>query len=183
MPAANDSTWGVIARSFHWLIALLIFGQFVLGWVAEDMRMSPDKFELFVWHKSIGVTVLLLVALRLAWRLRTNPPQPLASGLELMLARLGHALLYVLMFAVPLSGWWISDTSRIPFRIFWHVPTPDLMEASREASELAAQVHGILTTLLLLLVVLHSVAALRHHFLLRDATLLRMLPLRRPDGD
>lgn len=175
--------WGTVAKTFHWLVAFAIFVQFALGWVAEDMPISPDKFELFVWHKSIGVTVLLLVALRLAWRLQTTPPQPFASGLERRLAKLGHALLYLLMFAVPLSGWWISDTSRIPFRIFWHVPTPDLLEANREASELAASVHGVLTTLLLLLVVGHIVAALRHHFMLRDATLARMLPALRSRRD
>ncbi len=179
----TKSNWGAISVAFHWLIALAIFAQFLLGWIAEDMRMSPDKFELFVWHKSIGVTVLLLVALRLAWRLHSAPPQSIASGRELLLARVGHASLYVLMFAVPLSGWWISDTSRIPFRIFWHVPTPDLMAANREASELAEQVHGALTTLLLILVVVHILAALRHHFLLKDATLRRMLAIRQTEGD
>ena len=83
------------------------------------------------------------------------------------------------MIAVPLTGWWVSDTSRIPFRLFWTVPLPDLMAADRELSELAAAVHGILTKLLLFVVVAHIIAALRHHLQLRDDTLLRMLPFSR----
>ena len=179
----TELAWGLVAIVFHWLIALLILGQFVLGWIAEDMRLSPDKLELFVWHKSLGITVLLLVALRLAWRLLSSPPAALSRGWETRFAKLGHALLYLLMFAVPLSGWWVSDTSRIPFRIFWHVPTPNLMEADKAASELAAQAHGTLTTLLLVIVVVHILAALRHHFWLHDATLARMLPQRKAQGD
>ena len=83
------------------------------------------------------------------------------------------------MIAVPLTGWWVSDTSRIPFRLFWSVPVPDLMEPDRDLSELAAGVHGILTKLLLVVVVVHIIAALRHHLLLRNDTLLRMLPFGR----
>jgi cytochrome b561 len=136
------------------------------------------KLDLFVWHKSIGLTILLLVLLRFAWRLTHRPPAPAADipRWETRLARVGHGLLYVLMFAVPLTGWWVSDTSRIPFRAFWQLPVPDLLPASREMSMLAANIHGGLTNLLLLVAVLHIAAALRHHFLLRNETLTRMLP-------
>ena len=178
------SAWGMVSMAFHWLLALLIVGQFALGWVAEEMRLSPRKFDLFVWHKSIGVTILSLVVLRLLWRL-LNPPPAAAAGTspwERRAAMAGHALLYLLMFAVPLSGWWVSDTSRIPFKLYWTIAVPDLMEANGEASKLAAGVHEFLTTLLMLVVAGHVLAALRHHFLLRDETLSRMLGLRRPGG-
>jgi len=166
--------------AFHWLLAVLIVGQFALGWVAETMRVSPQKFDLFVWHKSIGITILALVVLRLAWRLGNPPPAPVAgvAPWQQRMARAGHALLYLLLFAVPLSGWWVSDTSRIPFRLYWHIPVPDLMEANRASSEIAGEVHEFLTTLLIVVVIGHALAALRHHFLLHDATLSRMLPLR-----
>ena len=174
----TERTWGAIAKSFHWLIAVLILGELVLGTVAEDMKFSPTKLDLFVWHKSIGVTILLLVVLRVAWRFRNPPPtEPdTTAPWEKRLAQVGHGLLYLLMFAVPLTGWWISDTSRIPFSLYWTVPVPDLMAANRDASELAADVHGVLTKLLLATAVIHILAALRHHFLLRNDTLLRMLP-------
>ena len=170
--------WGAVAKSLHWIVALLIIGELVLGTIVEDLKVSPQKFELFVWHKSIGVTILLLVVIRIVWRI-TNPTPTLPDRTptwEKRLAHAGHGLLYLLMLAVPLTGWWVSDTSRIPFRIFWSVPTPDLLAPDRDISALAADVHGILTKLLLAVIVLHIVAALRHHLVLRDNTLTRMLP-------
>lgn len=143
--------------------------------------MSPHKLDLFVWHKSIGVTILLLLGLRIAWRLANAPPKAVAgvARWEHLAARAGHILLYTLMIAVPISGWWVSDTSRIPFEAFWLVPVPDLLEANRDASQVAEVVHGILTKTLLVLIVVHIAAALRHHFILRNDTLRRMLPFRR----
>lgn len=174
----TERAWGAVTKSFHWLVAILILGQLVLGTIAEEARVSPLKLDLFVWHKSIGVSILLLVILRVAWRLK-NPPPTAPAGIaiwEERLAKVGHGLLYLLMVVVPLTGWWVSDTSRIPFRLYWTVPVPDLMAPDRDLSELAADAHGLLTKLLLAVVVVHILAALRHHFLLRNDTLLRMLP-------
>ena len=177
----SDNTWGLIAKTFHWLLAVMILGQFVLGKVAEEAQMSPRKLDLFVWHKSIGVTILLLVALRIVWRLANTPPGPVVgiARWEHRAARVGHTLLYVLLIFVPVSGWWISDTSRIPFKAYWLVSVPDLLAADRAASQAAEAVHGILTTTLLVLIAVHIFAALRHHYLLRNDTLRRMLPARR----
>jgi cytochrome b561 len=173
-------SWGAVAKSFHWVLALLILCQLTLGKIAEGVRLSPLKLDLFVWHKSIGVTILLLVILRLAWRVNHSPPSAPAGipGWETKLARIGHISLYLLMFAVPLTGWWISDTSRIPFKAYWLVPVPDLMPADKSASELASDVHGALTALLMLVVLIHIAAALRHHFFLHNNILTRMLPWR-----
>ncbi len=180
----TDRTWGSVAKTLHWLIALLIATQLALGWVAEDMALSPTKLDLFVWHKSLGLTVLLLVVLRLGWRLFNPPPDPLTGSghWESRLARAGHWLLYVLMFAVPLTGWWIADTSRIPFRLYWQLPVPDFFVPDKAASTLAAEVHGVLTTLLAVIVTGHILAALRHHWLLGNATLRRMLPFTTAGG-
>ena len=79
------------------------------------------------------------------------------------------------MFAVPISGWWVSDASRVPFKAYFALPMPDFIEANREVQEVAEAVHDMLTNLLLLVAIVHIAAALRHHFLLRDDVLLRML--------
>jgi cytochrome b561 len=84
--------------------------------------------------------------------------------------------LYGLLFAVPVSGWWISDSSRIPFKAFWTVPMPDWLPTDRTVQEAAEDVHGMLIIALLVVLAIHVLAALRHHFLLRNDTLKRMLP-------
>ena len=177
----THDAWGTIAKSFHWLIAALILGQFVIGKIAEASQLSPFKIDMFVWHKSIGVTILLLVVLRLAWRLQNSPPSPPAelSRRETKLAKIGHWILYGLMIVVPLSGWWVSDASRLPFKAYFVLPMPDMIAADRPTQEFAEGVHGILTKVLLVVAIGHIAAALRHHYRLRNDVLRRMLPGRR----
>lgn len=177
----TNTSWGAVAKGLHWFLAALIFAQLVLGKVAEETATSPQKFDLFVWHKSIGISILLLVLVRVFWRWRNTPPvAPTGIGVwERRAAQFGHGLLYLLMIAVPVSGWWVSDTSKIPFRMFWSIPVPDLIEANRVASELASDIHEFLIQLMLLVIIGHVLAALRHHFILRNETLSRMLPFRR----
>jgi cytochrome b561 len=173
----SADAWGAVARGFHWVIAALILAQFVVGSVAEEMKLTPAKLDLFVWHKSIGVTVLVLALLRLAWRLG-NPPPVMPAGTpdwERRLAAIAHWALYALIFAVPLSGWWVSDASRVPFKAFFFLPMPDFIETDRVLQETAAEVHEVLTMTLLIVVIVHIAAALRHHFLLHDDVLRRML--------
>jgi len=177
----SAETWGATARGFHWLIAALVLAQFVVGSIAEDMKLTPAKLDLFVWHKSIGVTVVLLAVLRLAWRL-ANPPPATPAGTapwEARVAAAAHWVLYLLLFAVPLSGWWVSDASRVPFKAFFVLPMPDFIATDRAVQEAAAEVHEALTMTLLIVVLGHVAAALRHHFVLRDDVLRRMLTGRR----
>lgn len=177
----SAESWGAVARLFHWLIAALILAQFVIGSVAEEMKLTPAKLDLFVWHKSLGVTVLALAMLRLAWRVGNPPPAPPAGmpGWERKLATLAHWVLYALIFVVPLTGWWVSDASRVPFKAFFVLPMPDFLATDRALQEAGEEVHEALTKTLLLVVILHVAAALRHHFLLRDDVLRRMLTGRR----
>lgn len=174
----SANTWHPVAKLFHWGMAALIFYQLWLGWRAEELPFSPEKLDLFITHKSIGLTLLLLVFLRLAWRgVKARPPHPAgSSAIERRLADWGHRLMYALMIAIPVSGWWISDTSRIPFKLYGSIRVPDLMDADKASSELAAEVHEALIIMLVALVVVHILAALRHQFILKDSTLKRMLP-------
>lgn len=174
--------WGSIARSLHWLIAALILLQYGLGWIAADMRVSPQKIEWFVWHKSVGITIFLLVILRIMWRISNPVPKPPAGTTrwQARLAWANHALLYVLLLAVPLTGWVVSDTSRIPFRFFRVLDVPDFLAANRVLSERMGEIHEALTAALLVVAALHVAAALWHHFLRRDDTLSRMWRTRRP---
>src|SRR5258705_6167056 len=119
-----------------------------------------------------------LVGLRILWRLATPTPE-LPAGMaawERAAARLGHFLLYALMVALPVTGWIINSASNVPFRIFWLIPLPAIVAPDEPTADLFGLVHGGLFTLLTLVLVAHTGAALRHHFLQRNTVLIRMLP-------
>ena len=171
-------SWGVVAKGFHWLMAALILVQIALGILAVNWPMSPAKIELFVWHKSLGVLLLALVALRLLWRMGDAPPALPADtpSWERMAARGGHVLLYALMIALPVTGWVVNSAANVPFRIFWLIPLPAIVAPDEAAAELFALLHDGLAAALAVVLVAHIGAALRHHFIKRNRVLLRMLP-------
>jgi cytochrome b561 len=174
----SEDSWGSVAKAFHWLIAALIFAQFPLGWVAVNLRLSPAKFYLFTWHKSIGLTILLLVVLRLLWRW-ANPVPRLPAGMrpwERAGARVDHLALYLLMFAAPLTGWVVDSASNIPFKMFWLFRPPRIVSPSKVLEEAFKGIHDNLSIAFAILLAVHIGAALWHHFFRHDAVLLRMMP-------
>ncbi|MDM0105801.1 cytochrome b [Variovorax sp. J22R24] len=179
--AESDAAWSASIRFLHWVVATLIFTQFALGWLAVGWRLSPTKINLFVWHKSVGILILALVLIRLLNRLTKPTPAlpPDTPAWERIAARWSHALLYVLMIAMPLTGWVINSAAGIPFRIFWQVPLPALMAPDKHTADIAALVHFALGVALAGLLMLHIGAALRHHFVKRNSVLIRMLRARR----
>lgn len=170
--------WGAPAKLFHWLMAALVFAQIALGWTAAAWPLSPLKLDLFVWHKSIGMLILALALLRLGWRLGNPTPALPADTVawERLSARSSHVLLYLLMVVLPVTGWVINSAANIPFRIFWLIPLPAIVEPSKHTAELAAAVHFGLFVLLATLLFVHIGAALRHHYIKRNDVLTRMLP-------
>ena len=177
----NDKdSWGAAAKAFHWLMAALIFAQIPLGLLAAGWRLSPTKLNLFFWHKSTGMLILALLALRLVWRLANRTPE-LPAGMpawERAGARASHFLLYALMLVLPLTGWIVNSASNIPFRIFWSIPLPAIVAPDKAVADFAALVHRGLFVLLALVLGAHIGAALRHHFVKRNSVLARMLPWR-----
>jgi cytochrome b561 len=160
----------------HWLVALLIFVAFPLGVYMHELPLSPWKLQLYSYHKWIGVTIFLLVGLRLAWR-ATHVPPPLPDGIAAWQRRASaivHGLLYVLMLAIPLTGWLMSSAKGFQTVWFGIVPLPDLVEKNRELGDLLAGVHQALNFALLVLVIVHVAAALQHHFIERQPFLQRM---------
>lgn len=174
----TDRLWGAPAKLLHWVIAALIFNQFVLGWLAVTWRLSPTKIELYVWHKSFGILILTLVLVRIVWRLLNRAPTlpPDTPRAERIAAGVSHALLYVLMVVIPLSGWVINSAGGIPFRVFRLFPLPSIMAADKGVEAIAKQVHFALFLVLALVLAVHIAAALRHHFIKRNDVLARMLP-------
>jgi cytochrome b561 len=171
----TENHWGWPSKLLHWLTAILIFIQIPLGFYAEELKLSPLKLDLFVWHKSIGMLVLLLAILRLLWRINgTIPKTPDASQLQRRLSQLAHALLYSLMIALPISGWIITSAANIPTKLFWLIKLPAITGPDEALKSMASEVHEICVTMLIIILVVHIGAALRHHFILRDSILKRM---------
>lgn len=162
----------------HWLTALAILCAFPLGVYMHELELSPRKLQLYSYHKWIGISVLLLAVVRLSWR-GTHRPPPFLAGMprwQEIAAQGVHYGLYLLLLAVPLSGWLMSSAFGIQVVWFGLIPLPDLIAKDKQLGEILKEVHGSLNYTLLALVVLHTAAAFQHHFLKHDGTLVRMLP-------
>jgi cytochrome b561 len=167
------------AMALHWLIALLIIAAFFLGLTMTDMPgISMTKLKYFSWHKWLGCTVFGLACLRLLWRLfHSAPPYPAAMGkLQRHAANVTHALLYILIFAVPLSGYFYTLASGFPVVYLGLVKLPVLMDPNPDLKPVLKSVHYTLTMLMAAGVVMHVLAALKHQFIDRDNIFKRMLP-------
>jgi cytochrome b561 len=171
------------AMLLHWLVAILILGMFGLGIYMADLPLSPQKLKLYSYHKWAGITVLLLALARLAWRIGHVPPPLPASQpqWQQFAAHAGHGLLYVLIFAAPLSGWMMSSALGFPVVWFGVLPLPDLIDKNKEIGELLKLVHRYLNYTFLVVVTGHALAAIKHQWLDRDGTLSRMLPATTPE--
>lgn len=168
-----------IAIVLHWLVALAIFCAFPLGIYMHELPLSPTKLQLYSYHKWIGISALLLVAIRLGWRIGHRPP-PMLPGMprwQEIVAHATHHGLYLLMLAVPLSGWLMS--SALGFSVVWFgvIPLPDMVGKDTQLGELLKGVHMALNFTMLALILIHVAAAIKHHVFERDETLARMLPL------
>ncbi|NYT25840.1 cytochrome b [Alcaligenaceae bacterium] len=162
----------------HWLVALGLVGTFALGFYMEGLPLSPNKLKLYSWHKWAGISLLALVVIRLAWRLTHRVPDlPTTMGpAARFLAHAGHWLLYVLMLAIPVSGWLMSSAQGVPVVWFGVLPLPDLVSRDAALGALLRDIHVTLNYTLLVVVIGHVAAALQHHFIKKDTVLARMLP-------
>ena len=168
------------AKGLHWLMALMILGLLALGFYMEDLPLSPEKLQFYSWHKWAGVTVFVLVWLRLLWRVAHRPPAypPSMWGLQQGLAHSGHLVLYVLMIVIPLSGWLMSSAKGVQTVWFGVLPLPDLIGRDKALGKQLAELHSALNIGFLLLIGGHAAAALFHHLVHKDDILRRMLPAR-----
>ncbi|MGO1120340.1 cytochrome b [Rhodovibrionaceae bacterium A322] len=167
-----------VARAFHWLMALGILAQFPLVLYMDALPLGPAKFEYFNLHKSLGLLLLLLAILRLAWR-HISPPPPLPDStppLVAFAAHAGHLFLYVFIFAQPLLGLIGSMASGYPTLIFWSFNLPHLLPTNQTVTDVSFFIHHWLGWGALAVIAGHAGAALFHHYVWKDDTLKRMLP-------
>lgn len=166
------------AIALHWLMAMLLIVLFAVGLYMHELPLSPWKLTIYSWHKWAGVTAFLLVLVRLAWRFAHRPPAlPVTMSPSMRVAaHVGHGVLYLLMIAIPLSGWLMSSAKGFQTVYFGVLPLPDRLAKNKELGDLLKEVHEALNWMLLLVVVGHVGAALKHHLIDKDDVLTRMLP-------
>jgi cytochrome b561 len=170
----------------HWGIAILIVVNVWLGFRYQSLN-GFAQFQVLQWHKSVGVTILVLAVLRVSWRMLNPPPAALPSVLpwQRKAARYAHGMLYILMVLLPLTGWIIVSASPTNIRtlLYGAIPWPhlgfvhSLVLAQRKSVEaVSTGIHHLLLYILCGLVLLHVSAALKHQFYDQDDLLARMLP-------
>ncbi|WP_312358397.1 cytochrome b [Agrobacterium sp.] len=177
----SPTSFGLVAIAFHWTIAILFLAQLALGYLMSRDNIDPAlQFDLFQYHKSIGFLVLALAVPRFIWSVFSRKPRPPDSDgpVSRLGARAAHAALLFLTLAVPLAGWAVASTSplQIPSYVFDLIVVPGLPMAISDQSEAFwTDVHATLAYLAAGIVLLHVAAALWHHFIRKDPTLLRMV--------
>jgi len=183
MPIKNlADRWGGVSITLHWLTALMIVGLVVVGLLMQELANSPTKIQIYGLHKSIGLTVLALTVLRLLWRLFAGVPAPVPGTprWQLWAANASHGALYLILLAMPLSGWLYNSASGFPLKWFGLFSLPKLSGYDAQVKAFALDAHETLFLLLAAIVTVHALAALKHHYRDRDRTLVRMLPLITP---
>lgn len=181
----TQSGYGWIAILFHWSMAGLMLFMMGLGlYMTRESLTLIEKYPLYQLHKSYGFVVLAIVMLRLIWRLSNKVPAlpPATKAWEKLAAHAVHILLFFLMFALPLTGWLMVSSSplNIPTMLFDtinipHLPMKNLLGSAAETEQAMRFIHWALAMALLVALALHVGAALKHHFILKDTTLKRML--------
>ena len=180
MPLRSDTRrWGGVTKLLHWTVALLVIVLLGVGLWMIDLPISPDKVRVYALHKSVGITVLGLMLVRIAWRAieRSRPKLPFGMPVwQRGAARLSHVLLYAALLVMPLSGWLFNSAANFPLQWFGWLSLPALSGPDPELKTIARAVHHWTAYTLITLVSLHVLAALKHHWFDRDDTLRRMLP-------
>jgi cytochrome b561 len=173
----EQQTYGPVARGLHWLVFAVVAAQVTIGWTMPHIHRGTPQEGLVDWHLSLGAVLMLLVIVRLLWRLRH--PTPLTTtmaGWERMIAKITHELLYALLLILPVLGWAAAGYFGYTVRLFGIIPLPALADRTMEWAHEAGDIHAALTWVLLGLVALHVLGALWHYFMRRDRVLQRMLP-------
>lgn len=174
----SRAEYSSVAKSLHWLILALLVVQFTIAWTMPDIGRGSVPTGLIGWHLSVGLAILAVMVVRLAWRV-THPVPPAPADLSPALATLSratHYLLYVVLIVLPLLGWANASSRGWAVKLFGVVPLPPLVAKGSPLGHSLGDVHATLATALLAIVALHVSGALYHALFLKDRTLQRMLP-------
>ena len=169
-------TYGLIARILHWLIFLLVAGMLSGGFSMSYLPFNGIKPFFISVHKSTGFIIFLLMIARLFWRFYNPQPRDLGESLVLnYAAHVLHIVLYILLLLQPLVGILMSQTYGYPVSVFGILELPQIIWKSPQLANFFSKVHTVIGVLLTVSIIIHAAAALKHHYIDRNRTLMRML--------
>jgi len=171
----TEYRFGLVAISFHWIMAVLVIGLLALGLYMVGMPISLEKLKFYGWHKEYGILVLILVIFRLWWRLINITPRLDMPLVEVFAARAVHWAFYGFMIAMPLTGYLMTSAAGLPPSFFGLFTLPNLIAPDPVYKHLLKEIHEWLGYALIATIALHTAAALKHHFIDKDTILKRML--------
>ena len=177
-PVAIVQRYDPVARAFHWLVVLLLVVQYATKLILPFVLPKSAEDGVDAWHLSVGSTILLIIVLRLAWRLTHQfppPPTDLPPALRL-LSRANHWAFYAVLILLPLLGWTAANAHGVTVYLAGLIPLPALVAPDKAFAEQIGEVHGAVALLLLALIALHITGALYHALVKRDGVAQRMLP-------
>ena len=175
----TGNQYGLVSIVFHWLMALLVFGMFALGLYMVDLTYVDAWYKAApALHMSVGVMLFMLLIFRLLWRLSNPVPEIYGQPFEKIVGLLVHRLHYVFMFSLMLSGYLMVTADGRGIEVFSWFEVPALWIVDKENEVLLGKTHLVLAWMFMGFVALHSAAALKHHFMDKDRTLLRMLGIK-----
>jgi len=180
MSQATISRYHPLARALHWVLALAIVGNFILGVYMSDLPFSPARLQYYSWHKWAGVLVLAFSAFRALTRLMAPPPampphiEAAMPGWQKLAHHATHIGLYALFFAVPLTGWAFSSAAGFPIVLFGVLPLPDFVPVSESLADVLKEAHELSAFSMAALVLLHVAGAVKHQIVDRDGLMNRM---------
>ena len=179
MQFTNTTTnYGLVTILLHWLMAVIIIGLFILGKIMHDLDYYDPNYHVFPWwHKSFGLVIAFMLVLRLIWKWKNPKVSEITpiKPIELKLSKIVHALLYLLILVCCISGMMISTAEGAGIDFFGWFEIPAIVANGESQAELAGEIHETSTLALVILISLHFLAALKHHFIDKDKTLKRML--------
>ena len=171
----TENRYGLVSIVFHWTMAFIVILMLCLGLYMTNLPVSLQKLKLYGWHKEWGLIILMLISMRFLWRLFSIIPS--LSELpwwERKAAKVVHWAFYIVLFAMPVTGWLMSSFASLPVSFFGLFVMPDIVSPSEEKRMLFAEIHEWLTYILIAMIVLHVAAALKHYVIDKDDILQRM---------
>lgn len=174
----TQEKYGLISRLLHWLSAIAVFSLFALGYWMVDLTYYSEWYQTAPhWHESFGILLLLATLFRLGWRFFSTVPSAIAEHSSFVKtgAHLTHIVIYILLLSLMVSGYLISSADERAISVFDWFDVISLGEFIENQGDIAGTIHEYIAYSLVILSLLHGLAALKHHFIDKDKTLLRML--------